>query len=134
MSRKQLTFDFSPKYQWRRIEESPEDREKINGTCLVGSISCTWETLVNTFGLPDSGDGYKVDAEWDIVFKGTTWDLMFGKDIVACIYNWKDGPSSGGPDTRFLTRWNIGGKLSLAKEYVIQAILEKGGSLLPDNE
>jgi hypothetical protein len=74
-----------------------------NGTHLQGSITATYAELKALFGKPHDGDGYKVDAEWEIEFADGT---------VATIYNWKDGKnyngSSGLPKTK-ITDWHIGG-------------------------
>jgi hypothetical protein len=73
------------------------------GTHLQGEITTTYAQLKALFGQPHDGDGYKVDAEWEIEFADGT---------VATIYNWKDGKNYNGkhglPKTK-ITDWHIGG-------------------------
>jgi hypothetical protein len=74
-----------------------------NGTYLQGSITTTYAKLKALFGQPHNGDGYKVDAEWE---------LEFADGTIATIYNWKDGKNYNGkdglPKTK-ITDWHIGG-------------------------
>jgi hypothetical protein len=75
----------------------------INGSCLQGEITAGYAELVSLFGKPHEGDGYKVDAEWDIRFEDGT---------VATIYNWKSGKNYCGEDgtpTEQITDWHVGG-------------------------
>lgn len=73
------------------------------GTSLVDCITANYADLKKVFGKPFDGDGYKVDAEWEVEFKDGT---------IATIYNWKDGKNycgkSGLPKTK-ITEWHIGG-------------------------
>ena len=75
-----------------------------SGTYLQGYVEATYQNLVDIFGNPTSdGDGYKVDAEWDLVFEDGT---------VATIYNYKEGKNyngSSGYETEDITEWHIGG-------------------------
>ena len=76
----------------------------INGTCLRGYKHATYAKLVDTFGPPTTGDDYKTDVEWHLLFRDGT---------VATIYNWKNGYNylgSDGTPTEDITRWNIGGR------------------------
>jgi len=86
--------------------------DDISGTYLVGSMDITYPELKKTLGKPDDGDGYKVDAEWNIISD---------TGIVATIYNYKDGRSyngsSGLPKTK-ITEWHIGGVTSDAIDFV----------------
>ncbi|CAB4133861.1 hypothetical protein UFOVP263_27 [uncultured Caudovirales phage] len=85
----------------------------INGTSLQGYIQANYYDLVELFGEPNSGDEYKIDAEWDILFEDGT---------VATIYNWKDGKNYCGSDgfpVDDITDWHIGG---FNKEAVIHVI------------
>jgi hypothetical protein len=61
-----------------------ETNVDINMTCLLGHCTeeVTYSLLVKIFGKPTDGDGYKVDAEWNIEFED---------GLVATIYNWKCG-------------------------------------------
>jgi hypothetical protein len=75
----------------------------INGSCLQGEITAGYAELVSLFGRPHDGDGYKVDAEWDVRFEDGT---------VATIYNWKNGKNYYGEDgtpTEQITDWHVGG-------------------------
>ncbi len=77
---------------------------QIGGTSLQGSIYITYNELKKKFGKPSNGDGYKIDAEWDI---------EFDNGMVATIYNYKDGKNYNGkegtPKTK-ITDWHVGGK------------------------
>ena len=77
---------------------------EVNGTCLQGEITISYEQLLKVFGEETSnGDGYKVDAEWAGIIDGH----------VFTIYNWKDGKNyngSEGMEIEDITDWHIGGK------------------------
>ena len=89
----------------------------VNGTHFQGYIDVEYSVLKKIFGKPTSGEGYKTDAEWEILFEDGN---------VATIYNWKNGKNylgrEGTPKTK-ITHWNVGG---LSKEVVerIQDILK----------
>lgn len=89
------------------------DYKKSTGTCLQGYIDADFFDLVNLFGEPLEGDGYKVDAEWII---------EFDNGEIATIYNYKDGYNYNGPETgtptELITDWHIGGKSKKAVELV----------------
>jgi len=88
----------------------------INGTSLVGEIKANYGDLKAIFGAPTDGDGYKVDAEWEVEFENGT---------VATIYNWKNGKNyngaSGTAKTK-ITDWHIGGNDQEAVSLVKQAL------------
>lgn len=72
-------------------------------THLQGRVTCGYDRLVELFGDPGIGDGYKTDAEWIIRFDDGT---------VATIYNWKNGRSYLGesaPPVTEIRSWNVGG-------------------------
>jgi hypothetical protein len=77
---------------------------RIDGTHLLDEIRCSYQMIKKAFGLPNKGDEYKIDAEWNI---------EFADGLVATIYNYKDGKSylgkHGTPKTR-IKNWHIGGK------------------------
>ncbi|CAB4129370.1 hypothetical protein UFOVP118_10 [uncultured Caudovirales phage] len=77
---------------------------RIDGTHLLDEIKCSYQMIKDAFGLPNCGDEYKIDAEWDI---------EFDDGLIATIYNWKDGKNyqgkNGTPKTR-IEHWHIGGK------------------------
>ena len=66
------------------------------GTSYRGEIKTDYDTLEKLFGEPLLGDGYKVQAEWDVVFND---------GLVATIYDWKDDLLP-----HLVTCWHIGGK------------------------
>lgn len=82
------------------------------GTCYQGVIEAEYEQLADCFGTSGSGDGYKVDADWDIEFDDGT---------IATIYNWKNGHNYLGPegqDVKRITDWHIGGATPRSVELV----------------
>ena len=89
----------------------------INMTSLQGYINTSYDDLVACFGEPTSdGDGYKVDAEWELTFEDGT---------VATIYNWKDGHNYCGEDgmpVECITDWHIGGRSGRAVSHVHSAM------------
>jgi len=90
----------------------------INGTCLRGYKHATYAQLVDTFGPPTTGDDYKTDVEWHLLFPDGT---------VATIYNWKNGPAycgDAGTPIEELTDWNIGGNSGNALDYIQRILLE----------
>jgi len=74
------------------------------GGCLQGYVEADYKELKKLFGLPTIGDGYKLDAEWSILFEDGS---------SATIYNWKNGRNyngrSGTPKTQ-IRNWHIGGE------------------------
>lgn len=82
------------------------------GTCYQGAIEAEYDHLTDCFGTAGSGDGYKVDAEWDVEFDDGT---------IATIYNWKNGRNYLGPegrDVKRITDWHIGGATPRSVELV----------------
>jgi hypothetical protein len=80
-----------------------DDSINIDGTHLQGEIQANYIDLIDAFGEPTTGDEYKVDAEWLIVFEDGTR---------ATIYNWKDGRNYNGDEgtpTDEIKDWHIGG-------------------------
>ena len=90
------------------ITHNDTDKWFVGGTSLVGYITCN-------FGEPSKGDGYKVDAEWDIKWNDGT---------ISTIYNWKNGDNynEDGTRTESIVEWNVGGKDDKALNYVLRAI------------
>jgi hypothetical protein len=81
----------------------PTDTRKTEGSSLVGAINIEYSKLVSKFGEPSKGDGYKVDAEWEIEFNDGT---------IATIYNYKSGKNylgNEGEETEDIRDWHIGG-------------------------
>ena len=86
------------------------------GTSLIDSITVPYAQLVEIFGKPDGGDGYKTDVEWTLILPG---------GIVATIYNWKDGPTycgASGTPVENIRDWHIGGNKREALWLVQQII------------
>jgi hypothetical protein len=80
----------------------------INGTHGQGNVTAAYKELCSLFGKPTAGDGYKVDAEWAV---------MFDDGTVATIYNWKNGKNYEGENglpVEQIEYWNIGGMTSQA--------------------
>ena len=91
----------------------------VNMTSLQGYILANYDTLEELLGKPTEGDGYKIDAEWDLEFEDGT---------VATIYNWKDGRNYCGDDgmpVDDITDWHIGGKSQRAVELVTELLTEQ---------
>ena len=88
---------------------------------LQGEIDVDYKDLVKVFGKEHSdGDGYKVQAEWNLKFSDGTY---------ATIYDWKQGKnycgSSGISKTR-VRDWHIGGSTPEAVKRVTQALRDAG--------
>jgi len=93
-----------------------KDMGPTNGTCLQDYVYTSYKSLVDLFGPPHSGDGYKVDAEW--VIESDT-------GVVATIYNWKDGYNYNGHAGRpvdTINEWHIGGHNKDAVTLVVGAL------------
>lgn len=93
---------------------------QIGGTSLRGHIVITYDALYAVFGRPMGGDGYKTDIEWAIRFKD---------DVVATIYNWKNGPAYLGDDgtpVHEITEWNVGGHTTAAVDLVVSTLQQEG--------
>ena len=93
-------------------------------TWLQGYVEINYDTLVEVFGPQhNNGDGYKVDAEWD---------LMFSDGTIATIYNWKNGKNydeDDGLEVSEITEWHVGGISKLALTRVQEAIKLKCNTL-----
>jgi hypothetical protein len=92
----------------------------FQGSWLIGYVDVSYSTLVKVFGEPVESDGYKTDAEWQILFEDKTY---------ATIYNYKDGKNYCGDDgleTLDITDWHIGGTSPKCVELVKTAISELG--------
>ncbi len=71
-------------------------------SCLQGYINISFDDLRKKFGEPTDGDGYKVDAEWEIT-DGVR---------AATIYNYKNGHNYNGMEgieRTSIVAWHIGG-------------------------
>jgi len=94
------------------------DRTRVTGKGYVGQITTDYDTLVEKFGKPGPGDGYKVDVEWQLEVAG---------DTIVTIYDWKRGISYLGAEEGISPRknklWNIGGDRWAAK--FVRAVVEE---------
>jgi len=100
------------------ITHNQDDNICINGTHLQGYVDTSYQRIVSVFGEPCTGDGYKVDAEWEV---------RFNDGSVATIYNWKDGKNycgSMGLELDEIRDWHIGGHDKAVVERV-KAILSE---------
>lgn len=94
-------------------------------TCLQGYIEESYDRLVELFGEPTEGDGYKVDAEWLVEFEDGT---------VATIYNWKNGRNYCGHEgdpVEVITAWHVGGhsrQVLLLVDDVLAGVIETAAS------
>lgn len=72
------------------------------GTGYIGTIEATYADLVEIWGQPDKGDGYKTEAEWLI---------RLAENKVATIYNYKTSRSynASNPIVTELNEWHVGG-------------------------
>jgi len=85
---------------------------------LQGEIKTTYARLVEVFGPEHSdGDGYKVQAEYNLVFENGTY---------ATIYDYKMGDSyngfGAGIPKEQVTEWHIGGTTPDAVRCVIETL------------
>jgi len=71
------------------------------GTCYQATIVASHHDLVEVWGEPTKGDGYKTEAEWVIRLH----------DKVITIYNYKNSRSWGAehPEVTEVTEWHVGG-------------------------
>lgn len=94
-------------------EKDPE--LSISGTCLQGYVIAPYHKILELFGRPMEGDGYKTDVEWIVRFED---------GLIATIYNWKNGPAycGDGMSVSLIDEWNIGGTSKDAVERITQLI------------
>ena len=90
-----------------KIKRANED-VNINGTCLRGYLTATFNEMVEKFGEPFEGDGYKTSVEWAMEFDDGT---------IATIYDWKTKSPSLTPYEPY--QWHIGGNNEKALEYIL---------------
>jgi hypothetical protein len=72
------------------------------GTCYRGSIEASYQDLVEVWGEPSKGDGYKTQAEWVI--------RPVGKSVIT-IYNYKNSRAYADkyPPITEVREWHVGG-------------------------
>lgn len=97
-----------------------------SGTSLQGFIESDYATLIQLFGDPDSGDGYKTQAEWAV----EVYDDNFGT-VTVTVYDWKQGDAYLGPGNgrspEDIVVWNVGGR-DKAAVWVMEELLRDGWS------
>ena len=73
------------------------------GTCYQATIEASYRDLVDLWGQPEKGDGYKTEAEWII--------RLPNSGMTITIYNYKNSRSWGGeyPDVTEVREWHVGG-------------------------
>jgi hypothetical protein len=86
----------------------------ISGTHLQGYVNTTYAKLVEAFGEPNvEPDGYKVQAEWNLVTSAG--------DVVT-IYDYKQGACYRGDDDGIpvedVTDWHVGGHRPVVTTWV----------------
>ena len=96
-----------------------KQHEKVmrGGGGYMAAFEASYDDLVNVWGEPTEGDGYKTEAEWRI---------LLPKDQVVKVYNYKSSKSYSAnyPDIKAVTRWHIGGK---NRDLVDKIIVMMGG-------
>lgn len=103
----------------------PEDEDPRIDTSLQGYLDVSYAELVQAFGQPGPGDGYKVDAEWTLMFEGAEDG---SEPVAATIYNYKTGPNYGSEDAlpvEDIRDWHIGGVSPDAVDLVRAAFRER---------
>tara|TARA_B100000676_G_C17644993_1_gene613532 strand:- start:152 stop:526 length:375 start_codon:yes stop_codon:yes gene_type:complete len=104
------------------VKTHPEGSRLANGTSLTGYIDIGYSALVELFGDPFEGDGYKVDAEWNVEFVDE-YDTTLG---FVTIYNYKDGKNylaANGLNVEDIRDWHIGSK-SNSDLYMLEDFLD----------
>ncbi len=102
------------------VDEHPQF---MNMSHLVGHITCSYRTLVDTFGRPNDADMEDCDKVWN------AWTIEFnhydedGLDrvVMASIYDWKEQHPLDSIE-RDKTRWHIGGYKREAEWLVHDAV------------
>jgi len=96
------------------------------GTYLLGEMrGVSFSRLCSVFGEPARYEGDKIDAEWVLRFGPAESGFVF------TLYNWKNGPSYGGPRVESNLAWTIGaGEISASQIEALRGALKTllGGS------
>jgi hypothetical protein len=105
---------------WTTKDVNPYD------TCLVGTVTTSYEKLVEAFGKPTyvGNHGEKVNIEWDIDF-GVADSLdrdEYDETVIATVYNWKDFDGGAEAMSSDSYEWHIGGHSYEAVECVRKAL------------
>ncbi len=94
------------------------------GACLVGTVTTSYEKLVEAFGKPtyvETTDDEKVDIEWDIDFGVADFENP-DETVIATVYNWKDYDGGNEAMSSDSYEWHIGGHGYEAVECVRKAL------------
>lgn len=78
---------------------------------FLGTVNATYKELVEAFGKPKAGDGYKTEA---------TWEVKLTKGFFVQIYNFKNSRSydSQNPTIKRVREWSVDGTDSDSIEWV----------------
>lgn len=78
------------------------DKSRKEGSCYRATIEASYQDLVEVWGEPGKGDGYKTEAEW--VIRPT-------RNSVITIYNYKNSRAYdwNNPEITAVREWHIGG-------------------------
>jgi hypothetical protein len=93
------------------------------GTCSTGTITTSYEKLVEAFGKPVyvGTHGEKVNIEWDIEFGVADFENP-DETVIATVYNWKDYDGGAEAMSNDSYEWHIGGHGYEAVECVRKAL------------
>lgn len=86
------------------------------GTGYKGRIEISYQDLVDMWGNPEKGDGYKTEAEWVI---------RLPKNKVITIYNYKNSRSysDANPPVTEIREWNVGGRGSDVLDILLRMMI-----------
>ena len=88
-----------------KLIEALDSTNVIGGTYLQGGIKASFTDLVEAFGPPLRGDGYKTRAEWVLEFCVPQDGDEPDEEVIATIYDWK----RFNQELISVTDWNVGG-------------------------
>jgi hypothetical protein len=82
---------------------------------FLGIVKASYKEMVEAFGKPEKGDGYKTEAEWHVKL-----DTL----CEVTIYNYKNSKSydSKNPPIKSVREWSVNGNDSDAIEWVKGAL------------
>ena len=87
----------------------------VDGTCLRGRVSATFNQLVNAFGAPCLNDP---PSRYEKVT--TEWRLRFPCGTIVTIYNWKNYGYQPADDEYY--EWSVGGYTNDVKALVMDEL------------
>ena len=90
-----------------------QDKMMRSGGSYMAAIEASYQDLVDFFGEPAAGDGFKTEAEWRVIIAG---------DQSVKIYNYKSSKSYNpkNPVIEDVTTWHIGGKNPLLVDKLVR--------------